>query len=728
MSAQLGGVAAGRMEIGQLVLRAPDLPDRGILVTLAPPMGERDPRYPLRGREALLEHVVSVCHTGGGGKLLVLHGLGGSGKTAVVLEAIARTQECCPACRRTVWWIDGRHEEGLLAGLRAVARQTGLQSSSAWGADAADVLWNRLSLLAKRWLLVLDGVDDPALLDGPGHLASGTGWVRPQACPSGVVIVTTRNGGDPSWGTEAALLPVRSLQADKAAEVLLDHTGDAAGLAADARRLAQRLGGLPLALHVAGSYLAEVMGMPDAFKGPETPDSFAAYVQAMEGGSAPADARQAVAETWRMSIELMRRRGFTGTDRLLEVLAAFSDAPVPHTLLLRPAALASAVDDFTQISGPTLWRMLKELAALGLLDLVSSTRAPDDVVAVRLHPLIRDLSRTPAALSAAVQLVSAALELDDLGSPEDPERWAAWQALTPHALELADQIAVCAEMNTQTQLSGADVAEMAARHLQALGLFEQAQQRYEAVLAVRRALQGDEHPATLDCRHLLASAMHDLGDLPLARAGYQAVWEISSRVRGEEHTDTLTARHELGRVLHDQGHLEEAHEHLSRVFAACSRLHGPGHPYTLTARHEVARVLHHRGQLPQARSEYEAIRAIRRQEFGAAHPGTLTAQHNLAAVLHDQGQLRRALEEYQAALAGRRSVLGERHPRTLHTQYKTALVLRDLGNDAGAVELMTATLRLSMLVLGASHPQTARAEDALRAWGSDPVPTSPADS
>lgn len=718
----MGSVAAGRIEIGQLILRVPEVPDRGILVTLAPPMGERDPRYPLRGREALLEHVVGLCHTGGGGRLIVLHGLGGSGKTAVALEAIARTQECCAACRRTVWWIDARHEEGLLAGLRAVARQTGLQAGSVGGADAADVLWHQLSLLADRWLLVLDGVDDTTLLDGPGHLASGTSWIRPQACPSGVVIVTTRNGGDPSWGTGALLLPVKSLQADKAAEVLHDHTGDAAGPTVDACELARRLGGLPLALHVAGSYLAEVIGMPDAFKGPETPDTFAAYVRAMEGGSAPADARQAVAETWRMSIELMRRRGFTGTDRLLEVLAAFSDAPIPHTLLLRPAALASAVDIFAQINGTTLWRMLKELASLGLLDLVASPHTPDDVVAVRLHPLIRDLSRTTAALTAAVRLVSAALKLEDLGSPEDPEHWAAWQALTPHALELADQVAGCAEMDPQTQLASADMAEMTARHLQALGLFEQAQQRYEAVLAVRRALQGDEHPATLDCRHLLASAIHDLGDLPLARAGYQAVWEISSRVRGEKHTDTLTARHELARVLHDQGHLEEAHEHLARVFASSRQLHGPRHPYTLTARHEVARVLHHRGRLPEAKAEYEAILAIRREGLGTAHPGTLTTQHNLAVVLHDQGQLQQALAEYREALAGRRSVLGEKHPRTLHTQYKTALVLHDLGDRGEAVELMTVTLQVSTMLLGTSHPQTTRAEDALRAWGCGPAP------
>ncbi len=56
-----------------------------------------------------------------------------------------------------------------MAGLRAVARQTGLQTDSAWGPDAADVLWNQLSLLADRWLLVLDGVDDtgPSGRSGP---------------------------------------------------------------------------------------------------------------------------------------------------------------------------------------------------------------------------------------------------------------------------------------------------------------------------------------------------------------------------------------------------------------------------------------------------------------------------------------------------------------------------------------------------------------------------------
>ena len=54
------------------------------------------------------------------------------------------------------------------------------------------------------------------------------------------------------------------LPADPAAAVLADHAGHhpALGSEQDARTLAERLGGLPLALKIAGSYLAEAAGYP----------------------------------------------------------------------------------------------------------------------------------------------------------------------------------------------------------------------------------------------------------------------------------------------------------------------------------------------------------------------------------------------------------------------------------------------------------------------------------
>ena len=57
------------------------------------------------------------------------------------------------------------------------------------------------------------------------------------------------------------------LTAEQAAAVLADHAGHHPDLGSedDARKLAARLGGLPLALKIAGSYLAEAAAIPAAF-------------------------------------------------------------------------------------------------------------------------------------------------------------------------------------------------------------------------------------------------------------------------------------------------------------------------------------------------------------------------------------------------------------------------------------------------------------------------------
>ncbi|WP_307532268.1 tetratricopeptide repeat protein [Streptomyces umbrinus] len=714
--AQYGGVAAGRLQVQQLVVGAHAPGRGGAPVTLAPPLGERDPRFPLRGRTHLVEGLLELCDGGGGGRLHVVHGLGGCGKTAAVLEAVHQLHQRGrggPA----VWWIDARQGAVLEAGLRAVARQVGLRAKDMRGEDAADVLWDRLGGMPQAWILILDSVDDPCLLDGPGRLASGTGWVRPLAAPGGLVLLTSRQGARRSWGTGAVLHVVRPLGPADAAQVLLDRAGERAGPVSEARALAVRLGGLPLALHMAGSYLAEVSGMPGAFVEADTPLEFSTYRQALDAGCGRADPAQAVAGTWRLSLELMQQRGFPLAGRLLELLASFADAPIPHTLLLRPAALTRAVAEFERLDGTTLWRMLQELAALGLLELVTSP-PEDSLPVVRLHPLIRDASRSGPQPGAALALLRQALE--QLAPPEEPTHWSTWRALAPHALDLARQIAPAAQLGEDIRLAGAEAAELAARYLQACGLFQQARREYEQVLAVRRRLLGADHGETLSTRHNLAGALHDLGELVQARAEYEDVWAAWQRVEGAEHTHTLTARHELARVLHDQGELEQARQHFSHVLSARRRLQGDEHTHTLAARHELARVLHHQGELVQAQQEYLILLAVRRQSLGDEHPRTLTARHNLACVLQDLGELDSAQQELRTTWDTRSRVLGPEHPRTLSTQYKLACVLHGLGLAHQAHQLLGTALEASRRTVGESHPHTLRLATTLQAWSSGP--------
>lgn len=242
----------------------------------------------------------------------MLHGLGGCGKTALALEVIDHLQRGLAGIpRRIAWWVDARQGVVLDSGLRALARQAGLSREEASAGWAADALWECLARAPYDWVLVVDNVDDPRVLDGPGRLAAGTGWLRPHAAPSGLILVTTRDGTARTWGPSAKLHSVTPLADGAASEILVDHAGTAAGSLDAARALARRLGGLPLALRMAGSYLAEVNGMPGAFRDPHTPTDFSTYHAALDG---PTSARlhpaQAIEETWRLSVDYLHAHGF----------------------------------------------------------------------------------------------------------------------------------------------------------------------------------------------------------------------------------------------------------------------------------------------------------------------------------------------------------------------------------------------------------------------------------
>ncbi|WP_199926088.1 ATP-binding protein, partial [Streptomyces sp. NRRL S-495] len=228
-------VQAGRADI-TLRMSDPAAPP-AVAVTVTPPLGLRDPGRPLRGREETLERLEAelAADPGAEGRLLALCGMGGCGKTAIALEIAARRSAA--GCR--VWWVEARNGPALEAALRAVARQAGVTQEELERGDTADLLWSRLARLDTPWLLVVDNADDPALLDGPGALSAGTGWIRPATGP-GAVLVTTRDSTRATWGQVARLHLLRPLtggRLDAAARILRDHAPASAGTAAEALSL-----------------------------------------------------------------------------------------------------------------------------------------------------------------------------------------------------------------------------------------------------------------------------------------------------------------------------------------------------------------------------------------------------------------------------------------------------------------------------------------------------------
>ena len=83
-------------------------------LSIAPPLGQRDQRFPLRGRDSLVEELAGLLLAGqhrAGPPVRVLHGLGGCGKTSIALEVASQ------ACSRGIdtWWVpaaeDGRFRQ-----------------------------------------------------------------------------------------------------------------------------------------------------------------------------------------------------------------------------------------------------------------------------------------------------------------------------------------------------------------------------------------------------------------------------------------------------------------------------------------------------------------------------------------------------------------------------------------------------------------------------------------
>ncbi|KUN57523.1 hypothetical protein AQJ46_47450 [Streptomyces canus] len=632
----------------------------------------------------------------------VLCGMGGSGKTSIALELVHRRL----GCEQQVWWVDARQATTLEAGLRAVARQTGAPDEQLRAGDAADALWRYLAQYERPWLLVVDNADEPALLDGAGGLSKGTGWIRRPANSAGSVLITTRDSTPHTWGTACTLHSVHPLIGDDltdAAQILRDHAGTMAGPPDDARRLAQRLGGLPLALRLAGTYLADANTVPAAYREPDTPIDFCSYQAALDRGLELVDHGNVIAQAWDMSLNLLDQRGMPLARPLLRLIATFADAPLPYTLLLTPETLAFA-GELGHLDGPGVWRLLSALSGLGLVDL-SPTTGSNALPTLRVHPLVRGASLDQTALSAAVTALHSAAFAGGSGIPEEPDYWGHWRLLQPHALDLFHRATVT-ELPDQTIHSAARTANRAARYLLAMGLYDQARSEFEAILAHERVGLGDTHPSTLAARHGLARVLREQGELDQARSEFEALLAHERVSLGDTHPSTLTTRHGLARVLREQGELDQARSEFEAVLAHQRVSLRDTHPYILTTRHELARVLHDQGELDQARSEFEAILAHRRVSLGDTHPSTLAARHNLARLLHDQGELDQARSEFEAVLAHERVSLRDTHPYILTTRHELARVLHDQGELDQARSEFEAVLAHRRARFGDTHPST----------------------
>ena len=193
---------------------------------VAPPLGKLPPE--VRGREGLIGELRRALrpYPRRASRAFVIAGLGGLGKSTVALTAARMARER----GYRVWWVRAADSALLTSGMLEVLRELGAPESVTapvreGARTAPERAWeflNRDHGAGRRWLLVFDGADNPAVLAGAdaGTPADGTGWLR--ADPAGIVIVTTRVRDPQVWGTRVTLRELKPLDDEAGAEVLRD--------------------------------------------------------------------------------------------------------------------------------------------------------------------------------------------------------------------------------------------------------------------------------------------------------------------------------------------------------------------------------------------------------------------------------------------------------------------------------------------------------------------------
>ncbi|MGW5120631.1 tetratricopeptide repeat protein, partial [Streptomyces noursei] len=588
----------------------------------------------LRDRVAEMERLRTAVNQGGGNRVYVLHGLGGCGKTAV---AHALFQHATNHAGRIGLWVNASDSASLRAGMLAVAADRGATDGELRGArsglrPASDLVWHYLDHSDQPWLLVVDNADAPALIREGG-------WLR--TSPAGIVVVTTRQAAV-HWWPGAELLQFGVLPREEAALVLRDLAPHA-GTEEEAAEVADRLGRLPLALTLAGGFLAHQVISPWSLADYGRRLDSGAGLDAVElldqGASAVGgDARQLVSRTWQFSLDALSAQGTPESGRLLRLLACWAGDPLPLSTLSRVAL------------GPELPASRVEAALRGLLDHSLTEVVLQQIRCLRTHGVLLDSVARAIPAEQREEFTAEAARLLLAALPEVPDGRAqevSTRLLAPHVSALLRRIEnwtpgqPVVEAAAECALRLATAVHRAGDYTSALSLATEAAEKLTPAL-------GEQHRFLIRLRQRIGRALFRLGRFEESEAVYRHVLEVCETALGPEAPDTLGTCLKLASPLINLGRREEAVTLIRRSVEGRTRACGPTHPLTLLARVSLLETSTRQEDLAAGP---ELIMDCC-SEVGESHTITLQAELNYAFTLQNVERSTEALPHARTAFAG----------------------------------------------------------------------------
>jgi len=707
------------------------LPIEGVPAPGPLPQGSRMPlsHNPLFvGREADLRTLSRQLKAGetsavGQVEVAAATGLGGIGKTQMACEFVYRYGRFFAG---GVSWMSFADATNVPTEIADCGRSLGLPP----GFDAS-TLEQQVRMVKEVWegplprLLVFDNCEEEELLHR---------W-RPRFGNARVLITSRRPEWDPVLGVKT--IPLTTLPRPASIELLLRFRPDVPESEPALDGIADELGDLPLALHLAGSFLktyrAAPIGQPAGYLESLRKKDVLEHPSLHGRGSGPSPTRHEsdVGRTFDLSFE--RLDSANPQDALAAALLARAawfapGEPIPRWLLLKTVALAAENVDASLL----LEDALQRLTALGLLE----TNERYDLL---MHRLVAAWARSVDASEEAWAAVDETLlcEARRLNETRNPALILDWQvhlrAAANRAMAREDRIAarLCDELGLHLWLAGdylvarpylekaVAIHEMVSgsehkdlgRTLNILGavlnhlkLFVEARPFLERALAIQEKIVGSEHPDTASTLNDLGHLLNQEGDQVGARSCHDRALAFREKILGENHADTARSLSNLSSVLSRQGDIAGARSYLERALAINERVLGQEHPDTANGLSKLGGLSRNAGKVAEARSYYRRALDIKERVLGQ-HPSTAITLNGFGLLLQDQGELEEARTYFERALRINEKVLGD-HPDTAIAYLSLGSVLRKLGDLAGARSCYERGMSVSEKALGPEDPTT----------------------